>query len=115
MCRYNYLHLIYHLKKGIMEQLKEKIEQWFIDNDVPESAMSVVSGDLNREYNSTLALWYPKNMSHMVEIGYDEEDTYQPEFSKYWCCLWLNKSKKLTNQTEENIFSLLSCLVNHIK
>ena len=91
-----------------MEDLQKKIDQWFIKHDVP-----VESRHTELNYGVLKALWSTIHQSHVIDIEFDDEDTYQPELSSYQ--LVLLGDTLLKNQTEENIFQLLNCLLNHIK
>jgi len=91
-----------------MKNLKQKIEQWFIDNSVP-----VEHRAYSRVSFGFMVLWSPDDMSHCLRVHINPGS-----FDFDLEILIINNAYKpiiIKNQTEENIFQLLNCLLNHIK
>ena len=93
-----------------MEELKQKIENWYIENDVPFE--NSICENTENGPRVLKCIYFPQRgifLLHVRRVGnLYEGKIIRPTVGK------VSISIPLFNQTEENIFQLLSILKNHI-
>lgn len=88
-----------------MEQLKQKIEQWFVDNGIKINTR-LISLTTKKEF---FTVKFTKKYIYTIEFS-PYKDMYEISFYRSDTDPFIIK-----NQTEQNIFALLNVLKNHLR